>query len=155
MLNTEGNIMFSDFRYSKQSDEGSVTMCGPPEYFAPEVCQQLGHGMGCDFWSLGVVLYEVLFGDTPFTAKTDLDIIAKICRHKRGGLEKSDGVSKKCSNFLEVSERARERAEIKWLQTATSTTILTHSFCLARSFRSRLIKNAPLFARRRPCLNLR
>ena len=105
MLNTEGNIMFSDFRYSKQSDEGSVTMCGPPEYFAPEVCQQLGHGMGCDFWSLGVVLYEVLFGDTPFTAKTDLDIIAKICRHKRGGLEKSDGVSKKCSNFLEVSER--------------------------------------------------
>jgi len=107
ILNLEGNFMFSDFRYSKQSDEGSVTLCGSAEYFAPEVCQQQGHGLPCDYWSLGVLLYEVIFGSTPFAADTELDVIAKICRHKRGNLVLTptggkQGVTKKCFAFIDA-----------------------------------------------------
>lgn len=88
LLTNDGNVILANFHFARQNPEGNVTICGAPEYLAPEVVQQQGHGLPSDFWTMGIVLYEVFQNETPFFAPNEVDIYAKICRHSAGGLDK-------------------------------------------------------------------
>ena len=46
--------------------EESYTMCGTPNYLAPEVVMNRGHSYGVDHWALGVLIYEMVMGENPF-----------------------------------------------------------------------------------------
>ncbi len=67
LLDKEGHIRLVDFGLAKflESDK-THTLCGTPEYLAPETIQGQGHGRGVDWWALGVLIYEMAFGYPPF-----------------------------------------------------------------------------------------
>lgn len=54
------------FYKNNQLQPKSFTLCGTPEYLAPELVLSRGHDKSVDFWALGCLLYELLVGHTPF-----------------------------------------------------------------------------------------
>jgi serine/threonine protein kinase len=70
LLDAEGHIKLSDFGLSKlgiKMDQAAFSICGTPEYMAPEVLRGEGHNKAADYWSLGALLYVMLGGSPPFT----------------------------------------------------------------------------------------
>jgi len=72
LLDAEGHVKLTDFGLSKMdvvgsgSEEGTKTFCGTPEYLAPEILENKGHGKAVDWWSLGILLFEMMAGLPPF-----------------------------------------------------------------------------------------
>ncbi|XP_073820820.1 cGMP-dependent protein kinase for isoform X2 [Musca autumnalis] len=69
LLDEKGYVKLVDFGFAKklQSGRKTWTFCGTPEYVAPEVILNRGHDISADYWSLGVLMFELLTGTPPFT----------------------------------------------------------------------------------------
>lgn len=82
LLDKDGYIKMVDFGFSKHIDSGrkTWTFCGTPEYVAPEIILNKGHDRSVDFWSLGVLMYELLTGTPPFTASDPMKVYNIILR---------------------------------------------------------------------------
>jgi serum/glucocorticoid-regulated kinase 2 len=70
LLDADGHVKLGDFGLAKagikNSCEGATSMCGTPEYMAPEVLAQQGHGFCVDYWGLGMLVYEMMTGLPPW-----------------------------------------------------------------------------------------
>ena len=70
LLDSSGHVKLADFGLAKENviDPvlGAESLCGTPEYLAPEVLSRQGHGMAVDWWNMGMVLYEMLTGLPPW-----------------------------------------------------------------------------------------
>lgn len=70
LLDAEGHVKLGDFGLAKAGlkhpCEGAISMCGTPEYMAPEVLSQQGHGFCVDYWGLGMLVYEMMTGLPPW-----------------------------------------------------------------------------------------
>ncbi len=66
-LDEAGHLRLTDFGLAKSGvtgagpEGGTKTFCGTPEYLAPEILENKGHGKAVDWWALGTLLYEVIF----------------------------------------------------------------------------------------------
>jgi serine/threonine protein kinase len=80
LVDKTGFIVVVDFGFAKIIGKNmkSFTLCGSAEYLAPEVVTRRGHGQSVDFWSLGIIVYEMMFGVTPFVAGSNRDIFKRI-----------------------------------------------------------------------------
>jgi len=69
LLDATGYVKLVDFGFAKKLQVGrkTWTFCGTPEYVAPEVILNKGHDISADYWSLGVLMFELLTGTPPFT----------------------------------------------------------------------------------------
>jgi len=71
LLDVTGYVKLVDFGFAKKLQSGrhfkTWTFCGTPEYVAPEVILNRGHDISADYWSLGVLMFELLTGTPPFT----------------------------------------------------------------------------------------
>lgn len=80
MISEIGYIKLADFGFAKIVKDWTFTICGTPDYIAPEVLISKGHNYAVDWWSLGVLIYEMISGWTPFEAPTPMEMYEKIVR---------------------------------------------------------------------------
>ena len=66
LFSRSGHVRITDFGLTKRCHDRTWTMCGTPDYIAPEILRNSGHGKGVDYWALGCVLFEMLTGLPPF-----------------------------------------------------------------------------------------
>ncbi|XP_062319253.1 ribosomal protein S6 kinase alpha-2 isoform X2 [Osmerus eperlanus] len=87
LLDEEGHIKITDFGLSKeaiQHDKRTYSFCGTIEYMAPEVVNRRGHTQSADWWSFGVLMFEMLTGSLPFQGKDRKETMALILKAKLG-----------------------------------------------------------------------
>jgi len=78
VLDSKGFLKVTDFGFAKQIVDQTYTLCGTPEYFAPEIVTGQGHGKGVDWWTLGILIYEMLASFSPFYDDQPIGIYRKI-----------------------------------------------------------------------------
>ena len=82
LLDGKGYLKVVDFGFAKIIVDRTWTLCGTPEYLAPEIIANKGHNLGVDWWAIGILMYEMLVGYPPFCADDPMDIYQKILRGK-------------------------------------------------------------------------
>jgi len=113
MISHLGHIVLTDFGLSKtglyQKDARTTTRCGTPYYVSPEIILGEEYTKAVDFWSLGVVLYEMLFGIPPFYSEDAINIYKKIVSNDYS--IDSEQISEECQDFIEslLAEDASQR----------------------------------------------
>lgn len=75
-------MKITDFGFAKKVAFKTYTLCGTPEYIAPEVLLNKGHGKGVDWWTLGILSYEMLAGQPPFVDDDPMGIYQQILAGK-------------------------------------------------------------------------
>jgi serum/glucocorticoid-regulated kinase 2 len=121
MIAQTGHIVLTDFGLSKtglnQKEARTATRCGTPYYVSPEIILGEEYTKAVDFWSLGVVLYEMLFGIPPFYSEDAVNIYKKIITNDYS--IDDEKISEECQDFIEsllaeeVNHRLTEVEKIK------------------------------------------
>jgi len=81
LVDGKGNISITDFGFAKEAmtdHQKTKTFCGTVEYMAPEMIKGEGYGKTADWWSVGILLYDMLTGEPPFRSKNEAVLHKKI-----------------------------------------------------------------------------
>ncbi|CAH8663607.1 unnamed protein product [Schistosoma curassoni] len=71
LLDYSGHLKMTDFGFAKHVKDRTYSLCGTPEYLAPEILQGKGHNHAADWWTTGIIIYEMLVGRPPFYDEND------------------------------------------------------------------------------------
>ena len=112
LIDETGYLKVVDFGFAKVVQEFTYTLCGTPEYLAPELVLGSGHGKGVDYWALGVLIYEMITGDSPFAANDPVQICKKVLA---GKFKASRNSSPVCTEVIKelLTKESRKRLGCK------------------------------------------
>jgi protein kinase A len=82
LIDKTGYLKLTDFGFAKICEGRTYTLCGTPEYLAPEILLNKGHGKPVDWWTFGVLVYEMTAGIDPFNDEDPMLIYQKILKGK-------------------------------------------------------------------------
>lgn len=81
----DGHLKLADFGLCKivnNKDQLNYTFCGSPEYLAPEMILKTGYNFSIDYYCMGVLLYEMVVGHSPFNGLTQKELFQRILDHE-------------------------------------------------------------------------
>ena len=82
LIHNSGYLKLTDFGFAKVVEGRTYTLCGTPEYLAPEIILNKGHGKPVDWWTCGILLYEMIVGIDPFNDDDTMMVYQKILKGK-------------------------------------------------------------------------
>ena len=111
LVNSNGYIKLSDFTFSKKlktNSDYTYSLVGNIEYYSPEMINHIGYNKSIDFWQMGILLYEMLVGNTPFMDSDPMKLFQKI---KKGKIVFPKDINKNAKliikHFLNVDKKKR------------------------------------------------
>ncbi|KAF7731832.1 camp-dependent protein kinase catalytic subunit [Apophysomyces ossiformis] len=114
LLDTTGHIKITDFGFAKRIPEDiTYTLCGTPDYLAPEIIQSKGYSKAVDFWALGVLIYEMLAGHAPFYADSQFKLYEKIMSSRPKYPSYFDSAAKDLLKHLLISDKTMRYGNLK------------------------------------------
>ena len=118
LMDSSGYPLLCGLEYAKKLSEKTFTTVGAPHYLAPEVIKRQGYGVSVDYWSLGVLLYEFLYGKVPFgEEETDpMEIYNEILTRELTFSQLSGQVVEVLRSLLERQPTRRARGSLSKLK---------------------------------------
>ena len=116
LIGEDNKIKLCDFGWAKELTlENRSTFCGTVEYMAPEIVGSENYDYGVDIWSLGILLYELLYGHSPFKANNTKNVILNIKSHELTYDDTNKTVSKSCKDLIQklLNNNPQKRYKIK------------------------------------------
>ena len=113
LIDRDGHLKITDFGFAKRISDRTWTLCGTPEYLAPEIIQSKGHNRAVDWWALGILVYEMLAGYPPFFDDNPFGIYEKILSGKIEWPRHIDPVAKDLIKKFLVQDRTKRLGNMK------------------------------------------
>nr|ODO00481.1 AGC/PKA protein kinase [Cryptococcus depauperatus CBS 7855] len=113
LLDRHGYLRIADFGFAKVVEDRTFTLCGTPEYLAPEIVLSQGHGKAVDWWALGILAFEMLAGYPPFFDDHPLGIYEKILRGEIAFPSHIDPYAKDLVRELLTADRSKRLGNLR------------------------------------------
>jgi serine/threonine protein kinase len=113
LLTDDFNIKIADFGFARKVEKDMLlnTLCGSPMYMAPEIINKQDYSIKSDLWSVGIIIYQMIFGKVPFEVNNFVQLIKKInnepIKFEREGINPSQSCLNLIQNLLKIQVEDR------------------------------------------------
>lgn len=113
LLDSRGHVKITDFGFAKMVPDVTWTLCGTPDYLAPEIIQSKGYGKSVDWYALGILIFEMLAGYPPFYDEDHFKLYEKILIGKIRWPQHIDPYAKDLIKRLLTSDLTKRYGNLK------------------------------------------